>query len=170
MHDYVQHGRPVGSKHLAEFYRIGVSPATVRNEMAELESAGFVEHRHTSGGRVPTDSGYRYFVENLMQDVDLPAGEQIMIRHMFRQAENQLEEWPELAAEVLAHIAGNVSVVSAPRSQDRAGSPGRPDLSATEVAMLILVTLESNVRQVLVASPGRGLPRSSRSNGESGVR
>ncbi len=112
--EHVSNGRPVGSKSLSERYSIGYSAATIRNEMAELEAAGYVDHLHTSGGRVPTDAGYRYFVGHLMDDVDLPAGDQIMIRHQFRQAETKLDEWPELAASVLAEIAGNVSVVTSP--------------------------------------------------------
>src|SRR5690606_11589745 len=71
VHEYVLSGRPVGSKLLSERYAIGVSPATIRNEMAELEAVGYVEHLHTSGGRIPTDAGYRYYVRNLMGNVDL---------------------------------------------------------------------------------------------------
>ncbi len=104
--EHVSNGRPVGSKFLSERYSIGYSSATIRNEMAELEAAGYVDHLHTSGGRVPTDAGYRYFVGHLMGEVDLPAGDQIMIRHQFRQAETKLDDWPELAASVLAEIAG----------------------------------------------------------------
>jgi heat-inducible transcriptional repressor len=120
VHEYVQSGRPVGSKTLTERYPVGVSSATIRNEMAELEASGFVSHLHTSGGRVPTDQGYRYYVHTLMGTPELPAGEQIMIRHQFRQAEVQLEGWMELAATTLAEIAGNVSVVTAPRTAARA--------------------------------------------------
>src|SRR4051812_3461227 len=96
--EFVQSGRPVGSKTLTERYQFGFSPATVRNEMAELETRGFIQQLHPSGGRVPTDIGYRYFVHNLMGAVELPQGEQIMIRHQFRQATDPLEGWLELAA------------------------------------------------------------------------
>lgn len=151
--EHVSNGRPVGSKFLSERYSIGYSAATIRNEMAELEAAGFVDHLHTSGGRVPTDAGYRYFVGHLMGEVDLPAGDQIMIRHQFRQAETKLDEWPELAASVLADIAGNVSVVTAPRI----GTARIRHLELISLqpllALLILVTRESTVRQTLVHLP-----------------
>src|SRR5262245_26770317 len=81
--EYVATGRAVGSKGLTERYAVGVSPATIRNEMSDLEDAGYVQHLHTSGGRVPTDQGYRYFVHHLMGEVELPSVEQIMIRHQF---------------------------------------------------------------------------------------
>jgi heat-inducible transcriptional repressor len=153
IHEYVSSGRPVGSKHLTQQYPIGVSSATVRNEMAELESAGFVEHRHTSGGRVPTDAGYRYFVRNLMSDVELPPGDQIMIRHQFKQAEMQLEDWPELAASVLAGIAGNVSVVTVPRASTTRIRHLELISLQSRLALLILVTLESTVRQLMLHLP-----------------
>jgi heat-inducible transcriptional repressor len=151
--DYVGSGRPVGSKALTERYAVGVSSATIRNEMAELEQSGHVEHLHTSGGRVPTIEGYRFYVRHLMDNFELPAGEQIMIRHQFRQAERQLEGWMELAASVLAETSGNVSVVTAPRT-------AVPRLRHFELisiqptlALLVLVTGESLVRQVMVQLP-----------------
>ncbi len=151
--EHVSNGRPVGSKFLAERYSIGYSAATIRNEMAELEAAGFIDQLHTSGGRVPTDAGYRYFVGHLMGDVDLPAGDQIMIRHQFRQAETKLDEWPELAASVLAEIAGNVSVVTSPRL-DTARIRHLELISLQpQLALLILVTRESTVRQAMVHLP-----------------
>ncbi len=151
--EYVQGGRPVGSKALTEKYVLGFSAATIRNEMAELESAGFVQSLHTSGGRVPTDLGYRYFVHMLMDAPELPSGDQIMIRHQFRQVEAQLEQWVELAAVVLAETARSVSVVTAPR-------PAVARLRHLELislqprlALLILVTQDSMVRQVMLRWP-----------------
>ena len=115
--EYVATGRPVSSKTLVEHSGIGVSSATIRNEMAALEELGYLEHLHTSGGRIPTDQGYRYFVAHLMGDFELPSSEQLTILHQFRQVELQLEQWIELAAATLARAAGNVSLVSAPIPQ-----------------------------------------------------
>lgn len=153
VHEYVQTGRAVGSKTLTERYPVGVSSATIRNEMAELESAGYISHFHTSGGRMPTDQGYRYYVRHLMQTPELPAGEQIMIRHQFRQAEVQLEGWMELAATTLAEIAGNVSVVTAPRTLVARLRHFELISLQPRLALLILVTMESTVRQVMVHLP-----------------
>ena len=151
--EYVATGRPVGSKTLAENSGIGVSSATIRNEMAALEELGYLEHLHTSGGRVPTDQGYRYFVAHLMGDFELPSSEQLTILHQFRQVELQLEQWIELAAATLARAAGNVSLVSAP-------IPQSPRLRHIELVSLqprlglvILVTTDGAVRQVMVHWP-----------------
>ena len=151
--EYVATGRAVGSKALTERHAIGVSPATIRHEMADLETAGYVQHLHTSGGRIPTDRGYRYFVHHLLGDVELPSAEQIMIRHQFRQVELQLEQWMELAATVLAEAAGNVSVVTAPRTA--VPRVRHLELIALQprLGLLILVTADSSVRQVMAHWP-----------------
>jgi heat-inducible transcriptional repressor len=153
VHEYVATGRPVGSKRLVERHRVGVSPATIRNEMAELENAGFIQQLHTSGGRVPTDQGYRYFVHHLIEDVELPSSEQLMIRHQFRQVELQLEQWVELAATVLAHAAGNVSLVTAPRTATTRLRHLELISLQPRVGLLILVTADSAVRQLMVHWP-----------------
>ena len=70
---YIATAQPVGSKTLLETTELNVSSATVRNEMAALEDLGFLTHPHTSAGRVPTDKGYRYFVERLLGDIELSA-------------------------------------------------------------------------------------------------
>ena len=151
--EYVNSGRPVGSKSLTERFDVGYSPATIRNEMAGLEESGFLQSPHTSGGRVPTDKGYRYFVHELMGDVELPSSEQIMIRHQFRQVELQMEQWMELAAAVLARAARSVSVVTAPRT----ATPRLRHLELISLqprlGLLILVTAEGSVRQVMVHWP-----------------
>src|ERR687896_360171 len=89
---YVRSGEPVGSKTLVEKYRLGVSPATVRNEMAALEEAGFIYQPHTSAGRIPTDAGYRYFVNAWAQDVELPPRQSEAIRQFFGQPRWELQD------------------------------------------------------------------------------
>ncbi len=153
VHEYVSTGRPVGSKTLGERHRVGVSAATIRNEMADLEAAGYIQHLHTSGGRVPTDQGYRYFVHHLLGEVELPSSEQIMIRHQFRQVEVQLEQLVELAATVLAHAAGNVSLVTAPRTATTRFRHLELISLQPRLGLLILVTADSAVRQLMVHWP-----------------
>jgi heat-inducible transcriptional repressor len=151
--EYVVGGRAVGSQSLIERHPLNVSSATVRNEMSALERLGFIEQLHTSAGRVPTDRGYRFYVEQFAADSALPANDQIMIRHQFRQVETQLESWLELAASVLAGFARNVSVVTSPRS---AVSRLRHFelLSLQErVILLIMVTQESTVHQGMLHVP-----------------
>lgn len=114
--EYIKSAIPVSSKSLLMTYNLGVSSATVRNDMAALEEAGYLMHPHTSAGRVPTEAGYRYFVEKLMEQVELPNEDQRMISHQFHQARLELDQWLRLSAAVLAHTSHNASLVTAPKS------------------------------------------------------
>ena len=151
--EYVASGRPVGSKILAEQYPTRVSSATIRNEMVELEELGVVQQPHTSGGRIPTDKGYRYYVHHLMGTPELSSGDQIMIRHQFRQVEAQLDSWVDFAASVLAETAGNVSIVTAPRSMVARLRHFEMISLQPRIALMILVTQESAVRQMMLHLP-----------------
>ncbi|MFL5733642.1 MAG: heat-inducible transcriptional repressor HrcA [Chloroflexia bacterium] len=113
---YVSTARPVASEHITGSYELNVSSATVRNEMVELEKAGLIAQPHTSAGRVPSDRGYRYFVENLMTPTALSTSEQRTIRHQFHQIEMDVEEWVRLATAVLARTVHTAAVATAPRS------------------------------------------------------
>jgi heat-inducible transcriptional repressor len=111
---YIATATPVGSRTIVEQYGLGISSATIRNEMAYLEEQGYLTHPHTSAGRVPTEKGYRYFVERLMGEAELPLAEQRTIRHQFHQAHLGLEQWMKLAAAILARTAHSTSLVAAP--------------------------------------------------------
>jgi heat-inducible transcriptional repressor len=153
IYEYVQTGRAVPSKTLVEKYRVPFSSATIRNEMAVLEEFGLLQVLHTSGGRIPTDAGYRYYVHHLMGNVELPAGDQIMIRHQFQQAADRLDAWVELAATVLASASGNVSLVTAPRTIVPRLRHFELIQLQPSVALIVLVTFESAVRQSMIHLP-----------------
>ena len=114
--EYISSAIPVGSRTVVETYGLQVSAATIRNEMKALEEHGLLTHPHTSAGRVPTEEGYRYFVEHLLPDQPLAADDQRMIQHMFHQVHREADEWAQLAAAVLAHTAQMGAVATPPRS------------------------------------------------------
>jgi len=97
-------------------YGLRVSPATIRHEMVSLEDEGYLLQPHTSAGRIPSDKGYRCYVETLMQEEELPNEIQRTIRHQFYQVSGSLEEWAKLAAAVIARWAGNLALVTAPHA------------------------------------------------------
>lgn len=115
--EYVSTATPVSSQALVQRHRLGVSPATVRNEFARLEEQGLITHPHTSAGRVPSDLGYRFYVEALMAEVPVVPEEQLTIEHQFHQADGGLDEWLSLGASVLAGSVGNLAVVTRPQSR-----------------------------------------------------
>ena len=114
--EHVASAHPVASATLVERYRLDVSPATVRNELAALEELGLLTHPHTSAGRVPTDLGYRYFIESLMPEADLRPEEQLTLSHQFRQAPPTAAEWLRLAASALARLTAEAGLATYDRA------------------------------------------------------
>lgn len=115
--EFIETATPVASEMLVRKFGLGFSSATVRNDLAALEELGYLTHLHTSAGRVPTDAGYRFFVENLMDRTSLSLAEQRMIRHQFYQVRGELDQWIQLAGAVLARTAQNASLVTPPRAE-----------------------------------------------------
>ena len=115
--EYITTTVPVGSTTIAERYPGKVSSATVRNDLAYLDEHGYLIQPHTSAGRIPSHKGYRYFVEQLMEEVQLTSAEQRTIRHQFHQVQLRQEQWIKLAAAVLAQVSRSASLVTAPRSR-----------------------------------------------------
>jgi heat-inducible transcriptional repressor len=115
--EYIVRAAPVPSQIIASDPELEASPATVRNEMAYLEQEGYLIRPHTSAGCIPSDKGYRYYVESI-ENVKLPLTEQRLISHTFHQVEEEVEAWLHLTATLLARLAQNVAVVSLPKSAD----------------------------------------------------
>lgn len=110
--EYVRTIEPVSSGSLVENYRLDFSSATVRSEMAYLTQVGYLNQPYTSAGRVPTENGYRFFVQKLMGPVELPNHVQQMIRHQFFQARRDVDDWLALSASVLAQHTSVASLVT----------------------------------------------------------
>ncbi len=92
---YIVKATPVPSQGISNDYGLRVSPATVRHEMAYLEQDGYITRPHPSAGSIPSDKGYRYYVDTL-RGFELPPAEQCLISHLFHQVEGDLEEWLNL--------------------------------------------------------------------------
>lgn len=116
--EYIQDAQPVGSKTLVEQFDLGVSSATVRNEMVNLEQKGLIYAPHTSAGRVPTRLGYRYFVHRLLRTVRLSAKDRAVITQAFERAPRNVEEWPRIAAIALSRTARTAALATPPRPID----------------------------------------------------
>ena len=114
---YIQQPEPVSSKQLVDEQGLNVSSATVRNELAMLEQLGMIRSPHTSAGRVPTEDGYRYFVQNLLTEHDLSITERQRIKYEFREAAQDIQKWLRTAANVLARRTSAAALVTEPRSR-----------------------------------------------------
>jgi heat-inducible transcriptional repressor len=148
--EYVDSAVPVGSETLRH-RGMNVSSATIRNELAALEDSGYLSHPHTSAGRIPTEKGYRYFVETLMDDLDLPIAEQRMISHQFYQVTLDVEQWMRLTAAVLAHSSKSAAFVTAPQSSHSRFKHLQLVAINEQVALLVLVLQEGAIKQQMLA-------------------
>ena len=151
--EYVTSATPVSSGSLVDHYHLGVSSATVRSILSDLEALGLLTHPHTSAGRVPTDAGYRYYVQVLADEWPLPVVEQRMIRHQFGQVEFASEHWFRLAATTLAANTGTAGLATTAKPQ--AARVRRVDLVAVQdrLALLVVLFREGTMKQTLQNLP-----------------
>ena len=146
---YIAKATPVPSQSIVHNHELMVSTATVRNEMAHLEQEGYITRPHPSSGSIPSNKGYRYYVESL-GDVHLPLAEQRLISHIFHQVEKELNEWIYLAATLTAQMAHNLAMVTMPR-------PAACQFKRLEVvslqdfmALVILVVSGAKIKEQLI--------------------
>jgi heat-inducible transcriptional repressor len=149
--EYVETAQPVGSETLVRKSGLRVSSATIRNELATLEELGYLTHPHTSAGRMPTEKGYRYFVETLMEEFELPPVEQRMIRHQFHQVTLDVDQWMQLAAAVLARASRNTALVTAPAAAACRLKHLQLVAISEQVALLVMVLQDGTVKQQMLA-------------------
>jgi len=115
--EYIETAQPVGSGHVAGRPDVGVSPATVRNEMAALERDGYLAQPHTSAGRVPTDKGYRFFVDQLTRLGPLGPSERLQVKEFFAQAHGELEQMLHDTSRLLSELTSYAAVVVGPPAE-----------------------------------------------------
>ena len=136
--EYIATAQPVGSGHIAEAPTVSVSSATVRNEMAHLEHEGYLVQPHTSAGRIPTDKGYRYFVDHLTRPGRLDRATTRQVGEFFSAAHGRLEEMLHQTSNLLANLTNNAGVVVGPRAE------------AVPVRRVQFVSLSSTAATVIV--------------------
>ncbi len=147
---YITRAVPVPSRNIVDEYKLAVSSATVRNEVAALEDEGYIIRPHTSAGSVPSDKGYRYYVETL-DNVSLPTSERFLIDHLFHQVEEEVQSWLSLAATLLARLTQNVAVVSLPKTEGSRFKHVELVGLQEHMALIVLVLYGARIKQQLIA-------------------
>lgn len=112
--DYIQTAQPVGSRTISRKHELGLSSATIRNEMADLEEMGYISQPHTSAGRVPSDKGYRFYVDHLMQVQELRVDEINQIRDAIERRINEINTLIKRASDIISMITGYASIALSP--------------------------------------------------------
>ena len=148
VNDYLQSAEPVSSDKIYKKYMRDISPATIRNEMAELEEDGFLQHPHTSSGRVPSDLGYRYFVNQLMKLRCLTHKEIQFIEKEYKNAGKNVEELLHTTLKIASTLSHLLAVITAPKMPFKVISSGmtniikQPEFNDTEHIKNILSVIE----------------------------
>ena len=151
--DYVQTREPVGSRALVERHALGVSPATIRNDMAALEDEGYITQPHTSAGRIPTDKGYRLFVDRLSSVKPLSPAEKRAIQTLLDGAVD-LDDVVDRTVRLLAQITRQVAVVQYPSLTRSTVRHVELVALGADRLLLVMITNTGRVEQRLVALPG----------------
>ncbi len=148
--EYISSAVPVSSEIVTRKHHLRFSPATVRNDMAELETEGYIRRPHVSAGGMPSDKGYRYYVEFLAVPEDLPEEVKLRVFQQLRGADRDLDAWVELATSLMSRLVQNVAIITVPRTPE-------PRLQHLELvylqdllSLLVLVLKQTRIRKELV--------------------
>ena len=154
--EYIATAQPVGSSHIASAPGVQVSPATVRNDMAVLEQEGFLVQPHTSAGRVPTDKGYRFFVDHLTEPGRLDDSRSAQVGDFFSAAHGRLEELLHQTSDLLTRLTNSASMVLGPAAAAAVVRSvqivGLSTTTATAILVLSNGTVTSEVIDLLEAT------------------
>lgn len=151
--EYITSAEPVGSRNIANKYNLGLSSATIRNEMADLEDMGYLEQPHTSAGRVPSDKGYRLYVNELMNDYELSVSDLKVIKSMMELRMGQLDKLITSAARVLSELTNYTAIFTAPEIKKGAIKTIELVPIDTSSMLIILVTNEGIMKNKRVLLP-----------------
>jgi heat-inducible transcriptional repressor len=135
---------PVGSRNITKKYDIGFSPATVRNVMSDLEDSGFINHPHTSAGRVPTDKGYRYYVDSLMDVDKLNSKEKGLIENSLNLSIDETDELIKATSKLLSSITRQIACVTYPNLESGVLEKIQI-ISLTSTRILVVISIKSGL-------------------------
>ena len=157
---YVETAEPAGSRTVAKRFSLGISPATVRNTMADLEDKGFLYHPHTSAGRIPTDHAYRYYVDTLMRPRRLTEAQRRKIRQEVaeREAAGPLERLVRRATQAMGLLTGELGVAIAP-SVDEVVLERLELLALSSEKVLLVLTLRNGIVRTVYVDLPLSVPR-----------
>ncbi len=120
--DYIATAEPVGSRTIARKYDLGISPATIHNEMSDLELLGFLEQPHTSAGRVPSAQAYRFYVDSMISPGALTDNDRALIDGWYRERIRSIDDIFQSTAKILSRMSKNVSMFLTNRDSSSAFS------------------------------------------------
>ena len=151
--DYISTAEPVGSRTIARKYDLGISPATIRNEMSDLEMLGYLEQPHTSAGRVPSAQAYRFYVDSLVEPGSLTDNDMALINSWYKERRRSIDEIFQSTAKILSRMTQNVSMVLANKDAGAAFRYIKFLPLDNNHAILCIITDDGNVDNCVVEVP-----------------
>ncbi len=156
--DFVHTANPVGSQYISKKPDINLSPATIRNVMSDLEDLNFLTHNHTSGGRIPTDKGYRYFVNEIMEVESLKTNEKDLLNSQFNEVDFMADEIYKEVSKILGRLSKEISIVSQPYFSE--GIFEKLELvSLSSAKLLVIVSIKSGLVRTVLFDVESGISR-----------
>ena len=151
--DFIQFAQPVGSRSLAKKPEISLSSATIRNEMADLEELGFIEKTHTSSGRIPSEKGYRYYVDHLLSPQKLGQQDIHTIKSIFAERIYEMEKIVQKSARILSELTNYTAIVLGPDVKENKLRKIQIVPLNKETAVAIIITDTGHVENKVVQLP-----------------
>lgn len=151
--DYTSTAELVGSRTLSKKYNLGISPATIRNEMSDLEELGYIEQPHTSAGRMPSDLGYRYYVDYIMEKNRVDEEVERIVRDSFKKKVDKFDDVIKLSMDMIAKITNYPSMVLASGSENLTLSFIKLLKVKDRQALLIIISESQSVENIFVDLP-----------------
>ncbi len=148
--EYVNTAEPVSSSALVEKYHLDYSSATVRNELAELEKSGYLDKTHTSSGRIPSEKGYRFYVDELIKEDDISLEEMKYIQSKLDAKVNEIEDLAKIATTTLSEITHYTTVAIGPKPERQLIEEIKFVLLGTRMLMVVIVTDSGLVKETII--------------------
>lgn len=156
--EFIHTANPIGSRYISKSSDINLSPATIRNVMSDLEDLNYLTHNHTSSGRVPTDKGYRYFVNELMESDPIVQNEKDLLKAQINETDPGKDEIYKEVSKILGRLSKEISIVSEPYlSQGIFEKIELINLSSTK--LLVVVSIQSGLVRTLLFDIDSGISR-----------
>lgn len=149
--DFINTAQPVGSRTIAKKYPVGISPATVRNEMSDLEELGFLMQPHTSAGRIPSDLAYRFYVDNMLDEPNIPIDKKQLVKKLLLNNLIEVEDIAKQAVELLCNLTGTYAAITMPQFKKSAFSNVKL-VKINEKKVLLIIIAESGIIKTLQLS------------------
>lgn len=148
--EYINSAEPVSSVALVEKYGLNYSSATVRNELAELEKSGYLDKTHTSSGRIPSEKGYRFYVDELINEEDISLEEIKYIQSKLDEKVNEIEDLTKIATSTLSEVTHYTTVAIGPKTATQIIEEIKFVLLGSRMLMVVIVTDTGLVKETII--------------------